>query len=95
MAKITIEEIENIALLSKLYIKEDEIDELTGEMAKIIDFADTINSADGASKEFDNINDLSDVFREDEIRAPYPQSEILKNAHGGDRGFFRIKRTQE
>ena len=59
MAEITREEIESIALLSKLNINEDEIDNLTGEMAKIIGFADTINNAEGAGEEFDNINNLS------------------------------------
>lgn len=92
MANITREEIENIALLSKLNVTEDEIDALTKEMANIIAFADTINSAKDAGVEFDNINNLSNRFHEDEVKASYPQDEILSNVNGGEDGFFYIKK---
>ncbi len=95
MAKITREEIENIALLSKLNVQEDEIDALTEEMAKIIDFADTINNAASAGEEFDNINNLSNRFHEDEVRESYPQEDILKNVDGGVDGFFYIRKKEQ
>ena len=42
---ITKEEIRKIASLSKLYIEEEQLENLTADMAEIIAFADTINSA--------------------------------------------------
>ena len=89
---VTREEILNLALLSKLHINEDEIDELTQEMMNIIKFADTINGYDGEIEEFDNINNLSNVFREDEVVESFPQSEILKNVDGGENGYFPVKK---
>ena len=42
---VTREDVENIALLSKLFVPEEELDSLTQSMQEIIDFADTINNA--------------------------------------------------
>lgn len=89
---VTKEEIMNIALLSKLHIDDSEIDKLTQEMMNIIKFADTINGYDGEVEEFDNINNLVNVFREDEVGESFPQSEILKNVDGGENGYFPVKR---
>ena len=89
---VTKEEIMDIALLSKLHIDDDEIDELTKEMMNIIKFADTINGYDGEVEEFDNINNLSNVFREDVVGESFLQSEILKNVDGGENGYFPVKR---
>ncbi|MBQ7128485.1 MAG: Asp-tRNA(Asn)/Glu-tRNA(Gln) amidotransferase subunit GatC [Clostridia bacterium] len=86
------QEIMDIALLSKLHIDETEIDKLTDEMMNIIKFADTINGYDGEVQEFDNINNLSNVFRDDEVKDSYEQSEILKNVDGGENGYFPVKK---
>ena len=86
------EEIMDIALLSKLHIDENEIDDLTNEMMNIIKFADTINGYDGEIEEFDNINNLSNVFREDEVVPSFEQSEILKNVDGGENGYFPVEK---
>jgi len=40
---VTREDVENIALLSKLFVPEEELDSLTQSMQEIIDFADTLN----------------------------------------------------
>ena len=42
---VTREDVENIALLSKLFVPEEELDGLTKSMQEIIDFADTISNA--------------------------------------------------
>ena len=89
---VTKDEILDIALLSKLHIEDDEIDELTKEMMSIIEFADTVNDFNGEVDEFDKINNLSNVFREDEVVESYPQSEILKNVDGGENGYFPVKK---
>ena len=42
---VTREDVENIALLSKLFVPEEELDSLTQSMQDIINFADEINNA--------------------------------------------------
>ena len=89
---ITREDIENIALLSKLYVAEEDKDKLTNDMQEIIDFADTINNAEANGDEFDNINNLSNVFREDVVKESYPKDEILKNAPEQAEDHFLVRK---
>ena len=89
---ISREDIENIALLSKLYVAEEDLDKLTKDMQDIIDFADTINNADVDGGEFDNINNLSNVFREDIVIPSYDQEEILKNAPEQAEDHFLVRK---
>lgn len=91
---VTREEILKIAKLSKLSVTEEELDGLTAAMGKIIAFADTINAAGAAAGEFDNINNLQNAFREDEVVPSYPRDEILKNVDGGEDGFFPVRKRQ-
>lgn len=89
---VTKDEILDIALLSKLSVADDELDELTEQMMEIIKFADTVNNFDGEVDEFDNINNLSNAFREDEVVESYDREDILKNVDGGENGFFPVKK---
>ena len=91
---VTREEIPKIAKLSKLSVTEEELDGLTAAMGEIIAFADTINAAGAAAGEFDNINNLQNAFREDEVVPSYPRDEILKNVDGGEDGFFPVRKRQ-
>ena len=86
------EEIMQIARLAKLSVKEEELDGLTAEMQGIIDFADAINNAPTDGEEFDNINNLSNVFREDVVVESYPTEEILANANSKADYCFLVKK---
>ncbi len=89
---VTREDIENIALLSKLFVDESELDSLTEEMQKIVAFADTINTVDAGESDFDNINNLSNVFREDAVQPSLPPSMILSNAPEQAEDHFLVRR---
>ncbi len=58
---VTREDVENIALLSKLFVPEEELDGLTESMQKIVDFADAINTAPASDEDFDNIEILKNA----------------------------------
>ncbi|WP_368233657.1 aspartyl/glutamyl-tRNA amidotransferase subunit C [Anaerotruncus rubiinfantis] len=88
---VTREEIANIALLSKLYVPEDELDALTADMQKMIGFADMISAANVGDTGFDSVSGLQNVFREDEVVQSSDRAEILKNA-GGEDGCFVVRR---
>ena len=85
---------EEILKIAKLSVTEEELDGLTAAMGEIIAFADTINAAGAAAGEFDNINNLQNAFREDEVVPSYPRDEILKNVDGGEDGFFPVRKRQ-
>ena len=88
---VTREDVENIALLSKLFVAEDELDSLTKSMQEIIDFADTINNAPVSDEAFDNINNLLNVFRDDVVIESCDSEEILKNAPEQAQSHFLVK----
>ena len=89
---VTREDVLQMARLSKLYIKEEELDALTKDMDNIIAFAETISAAQCEQTNFDNINNLSNVLREDVVVHSYDREEILKNAESQDEGYFLVKR---
>ncbi len=91
---VTREDVENIALLSKLFVPEEELDSLTKSMQEIIDFADTINNAPTNGDSFDDINNLSNVFRDDEVIKSYSTEEILKNAPEQAEDHFLVRNRE-
>ena len=64
---VTREDVENIALLSKLFVPEEE---------------------------FDDINNLSNVFREDEVVESYDTKEILSNAPEQAEDHFLVRNRE-
>ena len=89
---VTREDVLQMARLSKLYIKDEELDALAKDMDNIIAFAETISAAQCEQTNFDNINNLSNVLREDVVVPSYDREEILKNAESQDEGYFLVKR---
>ncbi len=89
---VTREEILKIATLSKLFVSDDELEKLTSDMEQVIAFADTINSAEDSTTEFDNINNLSNVLREDEVIPSADRDKILGNARDTDDGHFLVRK---
>ena len=84
------EELINLATLAKLEISDQDVDKLLADMEKIIDFANQINSASVSDVEFDSVNNLQNVYREDVVSRSYSQEDILKNAKTVEDGFFRL-----
>ena len=92
MKMVDREEILKIATLSKLFVFEEELPKLTTDMEQMIAFADTINNAEDASTDFDNINNLCNVLREDEVVPSLDRDKILGNAKDIDDGHFLVKK---
>lgn len=88
------EDILKLAKLAKISVDDSELEHLTKEMEKIVDFADAINDEDKIDIEFDNISNLSNVFREDIVEESYAREEILKNVDGGEDGFFVLRKRK-
>lgn len=89
---VTHEDVKKLSILAKLYVADEELDKLTKDMTDIISFADTINNASEEGAIFDNINGLSNVFREDTIIPSFDREDILRNAPDSDEGCFLVKK---
>ena len=90
---ISKEEVIKIARLAKLSLEDHEIDNLTGDMAKIIEYADAIKAVSEEGAEFDNINNITNAFNDDVVAESFDRDEILSNRGGGEKGYFIVKRV--
>lgn len=90
---VTRDDVLHIARLAKLSVGEDELDQLTQDMAEIIAFADTINAAGAPAGGGGNIHGLCNALRDDVVVPSYDREDILRNAHGGEDGYFYVRRN--
>ena len=91
---ITKEEVSKIAKLAKLSVDENEIEQLSEDMSRIIEYTDAINNVvETANFEFENINNITNAFNEDIVLDSYDRDEILKNREGGENGYFVIRKS--
>lgn len=88
---MTREELEDIALLCKLNIDENEIDDILSDMEDIIGFANKITAVDVKGYSSNFADGLQNVYRKDEVVESFPQDYILKNAKTVQDGFFYLK----
>ncbi len=87
------EEVLKIAKLAKLSVRDDEIDKLTLDMSKIIEYADMISDASVTEVEVDDINNIENAYNEDIVLDSYDRDEILKNREGGENGYFIVRKS--
>lgn len=97
MAKINKDEVEKIAQLARLDLKEGDTKKYQTELSAILDYVEIINKVDVKNVEpTAQVTGLSDVFAEDKSRPSYlGRDEILKNAPDKKDGFIKVKKVLE
>ncbi len=89
---ITREEIENIALLSKLSVAENEIESLTQDLEQMMAFADCVAKADVGDISTSDTAEVSPL-REDEVRNSLDVRDVLMNAPLSCDGYFKVEKN--
>ena len=90
---ISREDVEYVAALARLELTEPEIQEYTGQLNSILDYAAMLEQLDT-----DDVVPtahsvpLHNVVREDQVRDSINREKALKNAPDGEEGFFRVPR---
>ncbi len=87
---ITKEEIENIAMLAKLSVKEEEFSALLAQLQQMTEFADVVRCADISGIEEDTQSIAGSFVREDRVEPSFDRGQILSNAPAGDGEFFLV-----
>ena len=89
--EITREQIKHLAHLSRLELSETELDEMQGDMTKILDFVAKIESLDlqGVAP-LTQMSKSVDVMREDEEANMISKEDALKNAPDANSDYFRV-----
>ena len=96
---VTIEEIKRLASLAKLRLTDDELHHMVKHMSSIIAFADTINAVvidenDKAGLSPEQTARAAEPLRRDIVTPSLPVEAILRNAGGGENGYFRIRKRK-
>lgn len=96
MSKISREEIDRLAGLSKLQFSENEKDALIQDMSKILDFVEKLNevNTDGVEPLL-HMSPSKNVLRVDKSERLISQQEALKNAPLKDSDFFKVPKVKD
>ena len=94
---ITKEEIKKIASLAKINISDDELDNYSDQISKILQYMSTLNDADTSKvDEFSNqLFNNNQSLREDEIEKSLDRDEVLKLAPDSDGVYFKVPKIIE
>ncbi|MFZ3135860.1 MAG: Asp-tRNA(Asn)/Glu-tRNA(Gln) amidotransferase subunit GatC [Thermodesulfovibrionales bacterium] len=94
--KITKEQIQHIAVLSRLNLSEEEKDLFGSQLSSILDYMDQLNELDTRETEpTSHVLSLSNVMRDDILTSSLPGEEALKNAPSHSQNFYRVPRIIE
>jgi aspartyl-tRNA(Asn)/glutamyl-tRNA(Gln) amidotransferase subunit C len=94
--KITKEQIQHIAVLSRLNLSEEEKDLFGSQLSSILDYMDQLNELDTRETEpTSHVLSLSNVMRDDILASSLPGEEALKNAPSRSENFYRVPRIIE
>jgi aspartyl-tRNA(Asn)/glutamyl-tRNA(Gln) amidotransferase subunit C len=93
MSKISKEEVENIALLARLELKDSDVKKYQDELSSILSYVETIQKADTKGIEpSSQVTGLSDVTREDKkILSGLTRDDIFSNTPDKKDGYIKVK----
>ncbi|HTY21318.1 MAG TPA: Asp-tRNA(Asn)/Glu-tRNA(Gln) amidotransferase subunit GatC [Geobacteraceae bacterium] len=94
--KITREEVENVAILARLELTEEEKDIFTGQMDAILAYVDKLNELDtSAVVPTSHAVPMENAFRDDAVRPSIGVDMALANAPERSEGFYRVAKVIE
>lgn len=92
--KISHEEIQKIALLSRLSIKEDQMDAVGTQLNDILSYMDLIShvDVDGVQPTAHAVS-MQNVMRDDVVRPSFTNEQALANAPEPENGYFKVPKV--
>ncbi len=85
-----------IAYLARIEVPEEQLDALTGELAKILEWIDQLKEVDTENVEpMRKVMDIPAHWRPDEVTDGGRREDILKNAPETHDGYFVVPRVVE
>jgi aspartyl-tRNA(Asn)/glutamyl-tRNA(Gln) amidotransferase subunit C len=92
-ARVSRADVEHVAMLSRLALTDDEIEQLTGELGAILDYAAEVSALDTADiPPTAHPLPLVNVFRPDDPQPGLDRDEVLAEAPAAEDGQFRVPR---
>lgn len=94
--KITTEMVDYISVLSRLKLPQEEKEQMTGELERIIGYMDTLNALDtGGVEPMSHVFPVKNVLREDEVLPSRERADLLANTPVPDEEAFLVPKTVE
>ena len=94
--KISDETIEDVGILAKLELNDQEKEEAKKDMERMLDYIDQLNELDTTGIEpMSHIFPVTNVFREDVVTNGDEHEQTLANAPEAKDGAFKVPKTVE
>jgi aspartyl-tRNA(Asn)/glutamyl-tRNA(Gln) amidotransferase subunit C len=94
--KIDIEQVRQVAKLSRLDLSETEISQFTGQLSAILEYVEKLNQLDTSKVEpLAHCLPIRNSLREDEIKQSLGTEKTLANAPDKDEHFFIVPKILE
>ncbi|QNR22066.1 Asp-tRNA(Asn)/Glu-tRNA(Gln) amidotransferase subunit GatC [Exiguobacterium sp. Helios] len=91
MAKINEEQVRHVAHLARLAVTDEEVQQFTVQLEKILGFAEQLNELDTTGVEpTTHVLDLKNVLRKDEVRPSLPRMEVERLSPDWEDGQVRV-----
>lgn len=88
---ISKKDVEYVAKLSRLKLKEGQVEKFTQQLNSTLEYIDKLNELDTSKTEpTSHVVPLKNIRRKDIKRPSYPVEEVLKNAPDKERGYFKV-----
>ena len=85
-----------LSKLARLKVKPEEVQSLSEQLTKILEYVEQLNKLDVAETEpLVHTLEQTNVFRKDTNRPSLPKDKALANAPDKDKGFFRVPKVIE
>jgi len=89
--RISREEVEKVSLLGRLILSEAELETMTDQLGRILDYMELLGEVDTEQVEpMAHALDVHDVFRPDEVGESLPREEALANAPNRDKECYLV-----
>ena len=94
--KITREEVQRVAALSRLQLSPQEEELLTGQLDRILQYMEKLNQLDTAKVEpLAHAVEIVNAFREDRVAHASSAETLLANAPAKEKNFFKVPKIIE
>ena len=91
---VTIKDVEHVSKLARLSFPDAEKEKLTHELNDILKYMEQLNSLDTSNIEpLSHVIELTNVFRDDEVKPGVTREEALKNAPAKSEQFFKVPKV--
>ncbi|NLE39429.1 MAG: Asp-tRNA(Asn)/Glu-tRNA(Gln) amidotransferase subunit GatC [Pirellulaceae bacterium] len=88
---ISREEVQKVSLLARLRLSDAELEEMTAQLADILEYVELLGELDtDAVEPIAHAIDVTDVFRDDQVRPSLEKEAALANAPKHDGECYRV-----